>query len=39
LKGRWRNSLKMFIENLSRSDHFEDVGVDWRMIVKDLKEE
>jgi len=38
-EGEVRNSFKIFIGNLNGSDHLEDIGVEWRMILQDLKEE
>jgi hypothetical protein len=34
-----RNSFKIFIGNLNGSDHLEEVGIEWTMILQDLKEE
>jgi hypothetical protein len=34
-----RNSFNIFIGNLNGSDHLEEVGVEWRMILQDLKED
>jgi len=38
-EGEVGNSFKIFIGILNGSDLLEDVGLEWRIILQDLKEE